>query len=80
MRWKIEQFHREAKQLTGIERCQCRKAKIQRNHIACAILVWVCLAAVAKQAGETMYRIKNGLLDEFLRQQLKNPSISMHLA
>ncbi|MEO6352884.1 MAG: hypothetical protein ABIO19_14805 [Burkholderiaceae bacterium] len=80
MRWKIEQFHREAKQRTGIERCQCRKARIQRNHIACAILVWVRLAAVAKQVGETMYRIKNGLLDEFLRQQLKNPSISMRLA
>jgi hypothetical protein len=28
LRWKIEQFHREAKQLTGIERCQCRKARI----------------------------------------------------
>jgi len=23
-RWKIEQFHREAKQTTGLERCQCR--------------------------------------------------------
>jgi hypothetical protein len=41
MRWKIEQFHREIKQLTGIERCQCRKARIQRNHIACAMLVWL---------------------------------------
>jgi hypothetical protein len=80
LRWKIEQFHREAKQLTGIERCQCRKARIQRNHIACAILVWVRLAAVAKQTGETLYRIKHGLLDEFLRQQLKNPGITMRLA
>jgi Transposase DDE domain len=34
LRWKIEEFHREAKQLTGIERCQCRKGRIQRNHIA----------------------------------------------
>lgn len=80
LRWKIEQFHREAKQLTGIERCQCRKARIQRNHIACAILVWVRLAAVAKKTGQTLYRIKHGLLDEFLRQQLKNPSIAMRLA
>jgi hypothetical protein len=39
MRWKIEQFHRELKQLIGIERNQCRKRRIQRNHIACAILV-----------------------------------------
>lgn len=25
IRWKIEEFHREIKQLTGIESCQCRK-------------------------------------------------------
>ena len=25
VRWFIEQLHRELKQLTGIERCQCRK-------------------------------------------------------
>ena len=31
-RWKIEQFHREGKQLTGWEKCQCRQARIQRNH------------------------------------------------
>jgi len=80
LRWKIEQFHREAKQLTGIERCQCRKASIQRNHIACAILVWVRLAALARQTGKTLYRIKHGLLDEFLRQQLKNPTIAMRIA
>ena len=35
-RWKIEQFHREGKQVTGLEHCQCRKARIQRNHIGCA--------------------------------------------
>lgn len=80
LRWKIEQFHREAKQLTGIERCQCRKARIQRNHIACAMLVWVRLAAIARKTGQTLYRVKHGLLDDFLRQQLKNPSITMRLA
>ncbi len=35
--WKVEEFHRELKQLTGVESCQCRKGRIQRNHIACAI-------------------------------------------
>jgi hypothetical protein len=32
-RWQIEQFHREFKQLTGSEKCQCRKARSQRNHL-----------------------------------------------
>ena len=39
VRWKVEEFHTELKQLTGVESCQCRKGRIQRNHIACAILV-----------------------------------------
>jgi hypothetical protein len=26
LRWKVEEFHREFKQLTGCEKCQCRKA------------------------------------------------------
>ena len=42
-RWKIEEFHRELKQLTGVESCQGRHSQIQRNHIACAILVWTFL-------------------------------------
>jgi len=42
VRWKVEEF-RGVKQLTGIEACQCRKARIQRNHIACAILAWTNL-------------------------------------
>lgn len=41
--WKIEELHRELKQLTGIEACQCRRQRIQRNHIACAFLVWAKL-------------------------------------
>jgi macrodomain Ter protein organizer (MatP/YcbG family) len=79
-RWKIEQFHREAKQLTGFERCQCRKARIQRNHIARAFLVWTRLANVAKKADKTWYPIKHGLLDAYLRAQLKTPGISMTFA
>lgn len=79
-RWKIEQLHREGKQLTGLERCQCRTARIQRNHIACALLVWVRLNDLATQTGRTLYQLKYGLLDDYLCQQLKNPSIHMTLA
>ena len=79
LRWKIEQFHREAKQLTGLERCQCRKARIQRNHIAAAVLVWVRLADVARQTARSLYRVKHDMLDDFLCQQLKNPTVAMKL-
>jgi len=79
-RWKIEQLHREAKQVTGLESCQCRKARIQRNHIGCALLVWVRLKELAAEAGTTVYQLKHGLLDDYLIQQLKAPSLKMVLA
>jgi hypothetical protein len=79
-RWKMEPLHREGKQVTGLERCQCRKARIPRNHIGCAFLVWVRLKELAAQTGRTMYQRKHGLLDDYLIQQLRNPSLRMVLA
>jgi len=79
-RWKIEQLHREGKQVTGLEACQCRKARIQRNHIGCAFLVWVKLKGLAIQTGQTVYQLKHGLLDDYLCQQLKRPSLKMTFA
>lgn len=79
IRWKIEEFHREIKQLTGIESCQCRKARLQRNHIACAMLVWLRLKTLAYQTGQTIYQIKHNLLSNYLIQQLKRPDIRMCL-
>ena len=77
IRWKIEEFHREIKQLTGIESCQCRKARLQRNHIACAMLVWLRLKHLAYKTGETVYQIKHNLLSNYLIEQLKRPDIVM---
>ncbi len=79
-RWKIEPWHREGKQVTGLERCQCRKARIQRHHIGCAFLVGVRLKALAVQTGRTVYQLQHGLLDDYLIQQLKSPSLKMVLA
>ena len=80
IRWKIEQFHREAKQVIGLEKCQCRKQRAQRNHIGCAMLVWIGLDQVARQAGQTIYQLKQSLLDDYLHQQLLSLSIAMTLA
>ena len=79
-RWKIEQFHRETKQLTGLEKCQCRLPRIVRNHIACAFLVWVGLMRQAYETGQTLYQVKHRMFSEYLRQQLKTPSIKMDFA
>ncbi len=75
VRWKVEQLHREVKQLTGLQNCQCRLARIVRNHIASAFLVWVHLMRKAYETGKTLYQVKHGLLTEYLCQQLKSPAI-----
>ena len=79
-RWKIEQFHRETKQLTGLESCQCRLARIVRNHIACAFLVWIRLMREAHETAQTLYQVKHGMLSEYLREQLKSPTLKMDAA
>ncbi len=76
IRWKIEEFHREIKQTTGIEKCQCRIGRIQRNHIGCAMLVWTRLKELAYQTNRTVYDLKRRLLDDYLIQQLKHPTIA----
>jgi hypothetical protein len=79
VRWKIEQFHREVKQTTGIESCQCRKQRIQRNHIACALLVSTRLKQIAQATATTVYQLKTGLLSNYLIEQLKSPTLLMKL-
>jgi IS4 transposase len=77
IRWKIEQYHREEKQLLGMEKCQCRKARAQKNHIGCAILAWHCLTRLARKLKTNIYALKNGLLSEYMKAELKNPSIPL---
>jgi len=74
-RWQIETFHRSFKQLTGSERCQCRKARSQRNHLACCYQAWVALKVKAKQVGQTIYQLRTGLFADYLRHELANPRI-----
>lgn len=80
IRWHVEEFHRELKQTTGLEACECRKRRSQRNHIACAMLVWLRLKFIAKETGKTIYELKRGLLDDYLIAELANPRLQMACA
>jgi len=75
VRWCIEQLHRELKQLTGIERCQCRKQRAQRNHFSCCYHAWFSLKVIAKKLGKTLYQVKHNLGSDYLRNELRNPRI-----
>lgn len=75
VRWQIEQLHRELKQLTGSEKCECRKSRSQRNHLACCYLAWVSLKVKAQQWGKTLYAAQRDLLSDYLRAELRDPRI-----
>ena len=75
LRWQVEEFHRELKQLTGSEKCQCRKARSQRNHLACSYHAWLSLKVQAKALGKTIYRVRTDLFSDYLRNELRNPTI-----
>ncbi|MED5288793.1 MAG: hypothetical protein VX417_02300, partial [SAR324 cluster bacterium] len=77
VRCKIEQFHRQWKQTTGVQRCQCRKQRAQRNHIPASLLAWAHLHQAAMRAKTTVYALKQGLLDDYLCKQLRNPAFAI---
>jgi hypothetical protein len=75
VRWQIEELHRDLKQLTGTEKCQCRKGRSQRNHIACCYHAWLSLKVTAKFLGKTLYQTKEDLWSDYLRAELAAPRI-----
>ena len=75
VRWQVEEFHRSFKQLTGSEKCQCRKARSQRNHLACCYAAWVAIKVKAQELKTTIYQVRNKLFAEYLKLQLQNPTI-----
>ena len=80
VRWQIEQLHRELKQLTGIEKCECRHARSQRNHIACCYHAWLTLKVKAQQIGKTLYAVQHDLFSDYLRAELRQPRIPAFLS
>ncbi len=69
VRWKIERFHRESKQLTGLESCQCRLPRIVRNYIASAF--WVS-GHLMRKAHQTAQPFIKSNADCFLNISVNN--------
>ena len=75
VRWQVEELHRGLKQLTGTEKCQCRKARSQRNHLACCYHAWLSLKVYAQRMGQTLYQARTSLFSAYLRAELLRPTI-----
>ena len=60
-----------------VEKCQCRSAAAQKNHIGCVILAWNHMTMLARRMGVNIYSIKKAMLSSFMKQELRAPSVPM---
>ena len=51
-----------------------------QSHIACCLSVWVSLTRAARATGQTIYRLKESLYHDYMRQEIENPSIVVNFA
>lgn len=75
LRWQVEEFHREWKQLAGAAKCKCRIARSQPNPLVCCYHAWLPLNIHASFLNKTIYRVHTDLSGDCLRTQLRSPTI-----
>lgn len=75
--WTIEQFHRGIKQFSGIERCQARSRRAQRNHIGFALRAFLRLEVHCYQTGISWFEAKTSIIREAVRAYLAKPLFTL---
>jgi hypothetical protein len=75
--WAIEHYHRGIKQCTGVERCQCRSARAQRNHIGLALRAFLRFEAHCFARGVSWVEAKTAIVREAVRAYLAKPQIQL---
>jgi hypothetical protein len=78
--WAIETYHRGIKQCTGVERCQARSAKAQRNHIGLALRAFLRLEHHLFTTGISWASAKAAIVRDAVRAYLAHPSICLPTA
>jgi hypothetical protein len=71
--WSIEEYHRGIKQHCGVERCQTRQARAQRNHIGLSIRAFLRLEYHRFTTGVSWFAAKLGIIREAVRAYLAQP-------
>lgn len=75
--WAIERYHRGLKQHTGVERCQCRSERAQRNHIGMSIRAFIRLEAYCWRACVSWWEAKTDIIRDAVRNYLSHPHITL---
>jgi hypothetical protein len=73
MAWGIEEYHRGLKQFSGVERCQARHPKAQRNHIGLAIRTFLRLEYHRFTTGVSWFQAKFDIIRDAVRKYLSLP-------
>ena len=76
-RWKIEELHRGEKQTVGLEKCQSRKQRAQRNHILCSNLSFLAAEKHRLENGCSWQESKFRVIADALRDYLRKPFIPL---
>jgi len=71
--WRIEEYHRGLKQVTNVERCQCRKAVAQRGHIGLALRAFLVVEKYCFKTGVNWLTAKWQIAREAVRAFRANP-------
>jgi hypothetical protein len=72
--WIIETYHRGLKQFCGVEGCQARAARAQRNHIGWAIRAFLRLEHHRIMTGTSWFETKMGIIRSAIQHYLSLPS------
>jgi hypothetical protein len=75
--WGIEEYHRGLKQYCGVERCQQRQSRAQRNHIGLAIRAFLRLEWHRFTTGVSWFTAKLTIVREAVRAYLAKPFLRL---
>ena len=71
--WTIETYHRGLKQFCGVEKCQARAARAQRNHSGFALRAFLRLERFSFRTGISWFEAKTAIIREAVSAYLANP-------
>ncbi len=71
--WMIETYHRGIKQFCGVERCQARSEKAQRNHIELALRAFLRIEYHSFVKGVSWFEAKTSIIRDAVRAYLSQP-------
>jgi hypothetical protein len=75
--WRIEEYHRGLKQHCGVEKCQARRERAQRNHIGMALRAFLRLAVYSWRWWTTWLQAKMSVVRAAVAQYLERPWITL---